>query len=395
MEKLQEFKDEFSGRQGVHFNNAGRSPLPRTATDRLIQFVSDNQRWGALKDHDLFESLVRARKNLAKFLDAEPEQIAFTPNTATGLSQAALGFPLTESDSVVLLDQEYASNFYPWKVACERSGAKLTVISSGEKGSEEFASGDLLTEKILGAIHPGVKIVAVSWVQFQTGAILDLNRIGHQAHAVGAFFVVDGIQGLGQLPFSFKNLPVDFLASGSHKWMCGMVGQGFLAAKRNFLDRLSPTVIGCGTFNRFGTDADLNSTMENTARKFEPGALAFAPLIALDAAVEVLGRVGVSAIHEEILRLSQIFRRGLIEFGAGTIPGFQLVTPLNQPNGITSFLLPASIEEKLIQLTKEANIAIIKRGNFIRVSIHAFCNESEVDHLLALIKMSLIQSSPQ
>jgi selenocysteine lyase/cysteine desulfurase len=85
----------------------------------------------------------------------------------------------------------------------------------------------------------------------------------------------------------------------------------------------------------------------------------------------------------------------LIEFGAGTIPGFQLVTPLNQPNGITSFLLPASIEEKLIQLTKEANIAIIKRGNFIRVSIHAFCNESEVDHLLALIKMSLIQSSPQ
>lgn len=391
MNKLKEFKDEFSGREGIHFNNAGRAPISRTATDRLIQFVSDNRRFASLKDHELMEALVRTRRSLAKFLDAEPEQIALTPNTATGLSQAALGFPLTRADTVVVLDQEYASNYYPWKVACESSGAELKVISSGDYGSEEFASGEKLTEKILNAIRPGVKIVAVSWVQFQTGATLDLIRIGHQAHTVGAFLVVDGIQGLGQMPFSFQGLPVDFLASGSHKWMCGMVGQGFAAVKKDFLEQLKPTVVGCGTFNRFGTFADPNSTMETTARKFEPGALSFSNLIALDAAVEVLNRVGMKLVHEEILHLSGIFRRGLIELGAGTIPGFRLVTPLEQPNGITSFLLPDRIQEKLVTLTKEANVAIIKRGDFIRVSIHAFCNEGEVDHLLGLLKMSLIQ----
>ena len=391
MNRLPAFKEEFSAKVGIHFNSAGRTPLPKTAAERLMKFVSDNQLYSSLKDHDLFELLVTARKTVADFLDADTDQVAFVPNVATALSQAALGFPLKSGDSVVVLDQEYSSNFYPWSEACRRSGATLKVISSGESGSVDFTSSEKLTEKVLQAIEPGVKLVAVSWVQFQTGAVLDLEKIGARAHSVGAFFVVDGIQGLGQIPFSFKNSPVDFVAGGAHKWMCGMVGQGFLAVKKPFSDLLMPTVVGCGTFNRFGTFADPLSPMESSARKFEPGALAFAPLCALQAAVEVLSQAGMQQIHDEILKLSGIFRRGLIELGAGTLPGFQMVSPLEQKSGITSFLLPKKTEEKFTTLTKEANVAMVKRGDFIRVSIHAFCTEDEVDHVLMLLKMAMIQ----
>jgi selenocysteine lyase/cysteine desulfurase len=383
---IDDFKKEFSSREGIHFNNAGRSPISRTVSERVMGLVSDAVIRGSLTDHELVESLGVARKNLAQFVGAEPDCVAYTANTASGLSQAALGFPLTSSDEVVVLDQEYASNFYPWKVACERSGAKFTVISSGESGSVEFASGGALSGKIYNAIKPGVKIVAVSWVQFQTGAILDLQEIGEKAHSVGAYLVVDVIQGLGQLPFSLRDLPVDFIAGGSHKWMCGILGQGFLAGKKEFLNLLSPTLIGCGTFNRFGNFADLSAPMEASARKFEPGGFAFMPLLALDSAVSVLSQAGMEEVSGEIFQLSCILRRGLVEMEPR---GLKLISSIDQRCGITSFKLPLEAELKLLHACRDSNVALAKRGEFIRVSLHAFCNEDEIERFLGILRECL------
>ena len=380
---LDDFKKEFSAREGIHFNNAGRAPTSRSVTERIVSLASDGELYGSLHDFELVEGLGHARKNLAQFLGAEVEGVAYTANTASALSQAALGFPLCPSDEVLVLDQEYASNFYPWKVACERSGAKFTVIESGESGSVEFASGGALSGRIYNAIKPGVKIVALSWVQFQTGAVMDLKEIGEKAHSVGAYLVVDGIQGLGQLPFSLRDLPVDFVAGGSHKWMCGALGQGFLAGKKEFLDLLSPTLIGSGTFNRFGNFADPSAVMESSARKFEPGGFAFMPLFALDSAVQLLSKVGMEEIASEIFQLSCILRRGLVALEAY---GLKLISSIDQRSGITSFKVPLEVEVKLLQACRDSNIAIAKRGDFIRVSIHAFCDEEEIERFLGVLQ---------
>ncbi len=380
---IDDFKKDFSTREGIHFNNAGRAPTSRSVSERLMGLVSDGELFGSLRDFELVEGLGKARKNLAAFLGAEVEGVAYTSNTASALSQAALGFPLRQSDEVLVLDQEYASNFYPWKVACERSGAKFTVIESGESGSVEFASGGALSGRIYNAIKPGVKIVALSWVQFQTGAVMDLKEIGEKAHSVGAYLVVDGIQGLGQLPFSLRDLPVDFVAGGSHKWMCGALGQGFLAGKKEFLDLLTPTIIGCGTFNRFGNFADPSAVMESSARKFEPGGFAFMPLFALDSAVQLLSKVGMEEIASEIFQLSCILRRGLVTLEAY---GLKLISSIDQRSGITSFKVPLEVEVKLLQACRDSNIAIAKRGDFIRVAIHAFCDEEEIERFLGVLQ---------
>jgi selenocysteine lyase/cysteine desulfurase len=249
----------------------------------------------------------------------------------------------------------------------------------------EFASGGFLSGKLYNAIKPGVKIVALSWVQFQTGAILDLQEIGEKAHSVGAFLVVDGIQGLGQIPFSFQNSAVDFLAGASHKWMCGSLGQGFLAAKPEMMNLLLPTVIGCGTFNRFGTFADPAILMEQSARKFEPGGFAFMPLLALDSAVSVLSKVGMEEINAEIFQLSCILRRGLLEFQS---KGLRLISSIDQRNGITSFQIPSESETRLLALCRSQQISVAKRGDFIRVSIHAFCSEDEIERFLSVLGTS-------
>ena len=373
MSTISLFKLEFEKRQGIHFNNAGLSPISNRVSNRVERTLKIHQELGSLGDSELLTELREARLRIANFLGTEARFVGLTQNCAIALSQAAFGFPLQSSDSVVTLDQEYASNFYPWKLACERAGAKLIVVQSGP-------NREVPLDQLMSAIQPGVKLVAVSWVQFQTGAILDLETLGNHCHSVGAFLVVDGIQGLGQMPFSFSDLPVDFVVGGSHKWISSLNGQGFLASKPEFLDLLTPIQVGGGTFNRFGTFADPEARMESSARKFEPGGFGFVPLFALDSALQLIQETGVDQIQSEITRLSRILRSGIQNLG------HVLVTPFNQAGGITSIRLEPKLELQFLKVCQERKIAVVKRGDFIRFSVHAFCNEIEIETVLEILK---------
>jgi cysteine desulfurase/selenocysteine lyase len=373
MAMLSDFKKEFSDAEGIHFNNAGMAPISRTVAERLARTTTENQFYGSRASDEWLVSLKQTRKTLGEFLDADLTSLALTWNCATAISQAALGFPLTARDQIVTIDQEYSSNFYPWQVASERSGAKLTVVKSE-------ADYTISLEKLMAAIVPGVKLVSVSWVQFQTGAILDLKTLGEHCHRVGAFLIVDGIQALGQLPFSFRNLPVDFIAGASHKWICGTTGQGFLAVKPELATLLQPVNIGGGTYNRIGTFSDPDAKMESSARRFETGGIGFFGAFAMESAMQLLLTTGVKTIADEIFRLSQILRRGLLA------QGVELVTKLEQPGGITSFKLPLDRELQFLRTCKEQKISLVKRGDFIRVSTHAFNQDEEIEQVLELLK---------
>ena len=373
MNALIDYKNEFSERGGIHFNNAGMAPISKRVSERLKQLVNDSQVRGSLIDSEWVPEIKKTREQIARFLGATIDQIALTANCAQGLSQTALGYPLKKTDSVVTIDQEYASNFYPWQVACGRSGANLVVVPSDSHKQIQF-------EKLIAAIHPGVKLVGVSWVQFQTGSMLNLKTLGDHCHSVGAYLVVDGIQGLGQIPFSFQDLPVDAIIGASHKWLCGLTGQGFLAAKKDFLDVLNPLAVGSLNFNRFGTFADPHAHLETSARKFEAGGLAYLPLFALGSALSLIEEVGVETISKEVNRLSRLLRKGLMN-----LPVVELMTPLEQIGGITSFKLPSPLELKFLKLCKEKQVALAKRGEFVRISLHAFCNDQEVSTVLELL----------
>ena len=300
---IDEFKHEFSDRRGIQFNNAGMGPLSKRVASKLASMVTEVQTLGSLVDAVWVPEIKVARDRIAAYLDANPSEVSLAQNCASALSQAALGFPLGAGDQVVVLDQEYASNYYPWKVACERSGASLVVVPS-----EADLQIDL--SRLLSSIRKGVKLVSVSWVQFQTGAQIDLQVLGDHCHSVGAFLIVDGIQGIGQLPISFRSLPIDFLAGGSHKWVCGINGQGYFAVKPELMEKLRPISVGSGTFNRFGTFADPAALIEKSARRFEPGGLSYFPLFSLNEALTLQMEVGMSAIASEIRALSRQLKTG-------------------------------------------------------------------------------------
>jgi cysteine desulfurase/selenocysteine lyase len=373
METLTRFKDAFRFRQGIHFNSAGQSPVSLVVRDRVEQVIRWQFEQASFRDPDLKDGVQQARVTLARFLGAQPGELAFTPNVATALSQAALGYPLTQGDAVVTIDQEYSSSFIPWREACLRSGAELRVCRSDSDGNVDL---DSLYEQIRGP----VKIVAVSWVQFQTGSILDLKTLGELCRRQGAYLVVDGIQGLGQLPFSLKDFPVDFVAGAAHKWMCSTLGQGFFAGNPEFLRKLRPLSVGAGTYNDWGGTATRDGEMEGTARRFEAGGYSFTALFALESAASLLMDTGMPTIAGEIGRLSKILREGIVE------QGLRLSTPMHQPGGITSLRLEAGHERRFLSVCGQRQVALSKRGPFVRFSPHALCTDAEVAEVLSILK---------
>jgi selenocysteine lyase/cysteine desulfurase len=191
---------------------------------------------------------------------------------------------------------------------------------------------------------------------------------------------VDGIQALGQLPFSFRDLPVDFIAGASHKWMTGPLGQGFFAVKPELMKVLSPVLIGAGTYNRRGNFADPEAAMMDSAMRFEPGGLAFLPLFGMDSAIELLLETGMDQIESEISSLSSTLREGILSLG------LNLVTPLRQKGGTTSIQMESELETRFLNRCRELKISIMKRGEVVRISPHAFCSQEEVQQVLQVLK---------
>ena len=147
------------------------------------------------------------RKKLAAFLGATPDETALLQTTATAISQAAFGIPLSHGDEVLTWDQEYPSNFYPWRDACKRAGARLIQVPS--------SLSETPTSRLLEHVTDRTKVIAISWVQYQAGAVTDLAEISRSLKDRSIWLVADVIQGVGVRPFHFHDSGFDVVCGGS------------------------------------------------------------------------------------------------------------------------------------------------------------------------------------
>jgi cysteine desulfurase / selenocysteine lyase len=126
---LENFKLQFHRGQKIHLNNAGQSPISRPAFAALQHWANVFYEDGAHGFPPLDEATTLARIEIAQFLGAKTNEIAFFPGTAGAISQIALGFDFKPGDEILIWDQEYPSNFYPWNEAAKRAGAHSRPIN--------------------------------------------------------------------------------------------------------------------------------------------------------------------------------------------------------------------------------------------------------------------------
>ncbi len=362
----------------IYLNSASTGPLPERSRRALEIF---NKRRGAphlLPDEEVFAMLDHSRALIARLLNASPEEIALTVNTTFGLNLAAMGLPLGAGDVVVFSDREFPANAYPWLSLAERGVVieRLPVLASG------WPDEDRLVERMH---DPQVKVVAVSLVQFSNGYAVDLARLSAESRATDTWLVVDGIQGVGQLPLDLKQTPVDVLAVGGQKWLLGPWGTGFAYVRRELLSSLRPPLIDWMAYE--GTDdftrlTDYQSALRDNARRYELITLPYQDFDAFNRSLELVLEHGVPAIA----RHARALQEPLIQWAREH--EVRIVSPLDRHRSAVVCVAPEDARASYDALREAGVIASFREGA-IRLAPHLFNSMDEMERVVEVMGVGL------
>ena len=200
---------------------------------------------------------------------------------------------LGEGDEIVLSVMEHHANIVPWHFLRERQGVVLKWVDIEPDGS-------LDPEKVLAAIGPRTKLVAVTHMSNVLGSIVDVKAICAGAHALGVPVLVDGSQAAVHTPVNVRDLDVDFYAITGHK-LYGPTGSGALYAKREHLERMRPFLGGGDMIREVRKEA---ITYADPPLRFEAGTPSIVATIGLGVALDYMTGLGLDSIaaHEGSLR---------------------------------------------------------------------------------------------
>jgi len=363
-----------------YFNAASASLLPAPVREAVGASLDAHVEGGIHAWTGDREALARARVCAARLIGASADEIAFVQNTAEGISRVAGGIAWRRGDEVVVGDLEYPANVYPWAAQQER-GARLTVVRS--------ENGTLPAERLIDAMSPRTRVVAVSMVQFTSGYRVDLRALGRACAERGALLAVDAIQGLGVLPLDVRELGIGALAVEGRKWLMGPSGTGFLFVSRDWIERIRPTAVGAWSV-RDPEDylqwsraidgqrpLDLNARFAAGAARYEPGYPNMAGVAGLGAALELGEQIGRARIGAQVLGLATRLVNGLE--GAG-IAVYGPTRP-EERSGIVTFE-PAGDAQATLRALAERGFSLALRDGRLRASPHVYNSATEVDELL-------------
>lgn len=360
----------------IFLGHAGVCPLPR----RVVDAVTDYTLFAALGDQEeAFDGsrVEKCRQLAAQILGAQSNEIAFVGPTSNALSYVASGLKLRKGDNVVIYQDDYPSNVYPW-MALAAQGVQVRYLNIRELGR-------IRTIDVVGQVDENTRLVALASCHFVTGWRLELEAIGSYLRERGILFCVDAIQTVGAFPTTVEH--IDFLAADAHKWLLGPLAAGIFYVSKDLQDKLRPPVYGWHNVRCPNFVAQDQITFPPDARRYEAGSANLLGLAGLQAAMQLILEVGIDQIAAELLRK----RAWLVpELQAKGYAVLAAEPPVENASGIVTFYKPGADMPELFAKLTEAGIITSLRANragqrYLRLSPHFYNTDAELHRLLELL----------
>lgn len=368
----------------IYFDNAATSltpvPVVEAITEYYLEYRGNIHRGVHTLSRKASAMYDEARKTVADFINASPEEVIFVCNTTEALNMVASGLNFKKGDKVVTTELEHHSNFLPFFRLQER-GVTLEILGVTSKGTLETE-----WEKIEGAT-----LVTCSYISNALGTILPVKAIGRKAHKTGALFCVDAAQAAGHMPVDVKELNCDFLAFSGHKGPLGPTGIGVLYIKKEVIERVTPLFLGGGMIK----DVSLTGyTMADPPERYEAGTPHIAGAIGLAAAIQYVKKIGVSSIQQQEQKLT--------EYTLDELSGIEGITwygTRNDHAGVISFNVEGlhchdvaavlDSHQIMVRSGHHCALLIMKRLNVqgtVRASYHCYNTIEEVEKMVSVLK---------
>src|SRR3954463_3328979 len=343
---------EIEGKRIVYLDSAASAQKPESmlqAMDRFYRTSYANVHRGvytlAQEATDAFEG---AREKVAAFVGGEAQTTIFTRNATEALNLVANAWGrdnLGPGDVVLVTEMEHHSNLVPWQMVCNELGASLRYL-------DVDADGRISLEQLDPELERGdVKVVAVAHVSNVLGTINPVAEIAARARAAGALSVVDGAQGVPQMPVDIPALGADFYAWTGHKAV-GPTGVGVLHGRAEILSDMRPWLGGGHMIARVERD---ESTWTELPWKFEAGTDVIAEAVGLGAAVDYLGELGMDRVRAHERELTARALDGL-----RAIEGVRVVGPpgVEDRGGVISFAVEGMHPHDIAALRNRDNVCV-------------------------------------
>ncbi|AKT36767.1 aminotransferase class V-fold PLP-dependent enzyme [Chondromyces crocatus] len=302
----------------VFLNHAGISAPSQPVRQAVIAYLDDYAKHGSGAYPRWHAQRLRLREKLGRLVGASAADIGFVQSTTAGITALALCHPWREGDRIVLFTGEFPANVTPWLRAAEQFRLEPVFLPLDGFLSPD---GDGLA-RLEAELLRGVGVVAVSAVQFQTGLRMPLAEIGALCRAHGAALAVDAVQACGAVPVDVHAAQIDYLACGSHKWLMGLEGCGFIYIRPERLAALRLTVAGwlshedAVSFLFEGPDRlRYDRPIRRRTDFVEGGNVNAGGLAGLEAALDLIVQIGVERIHEHANAFNDVLEPALVERG--------------------------------------------------------------------------------
>ncbi|TVS10934.1 MAG: aminotransferase class V-fold PLP-dependent enzyme [Wenzhouxiangella sp.] len=378
----------------VYLNHASLSP-PSEPVRQAVRGVLDGYaRHGMLWYREEMERRERLRGQLARLINATAENMALVPNTSAGVMTVALCLPWRRGDRIVLFKGEFPTNVTPWQQAARRHGLEILWMETEAFRHDRPAALEALEDHL----RAGVRLVAVSAVQFTTGQRMPLEAMGELCHRHGSELFVDAIQAAGVVPLDVQAMHIDYLTAGSHKWLMAPEGLAAFYASPEAAERLEPNVAAWLSHEdpfAFLTEGPgqlrYDRPIVQSARMAEAGTFNVLATAGLEASLGLIEQLGVAAILEHVQSWHDAAEPGLIERGFESAR----MAEYGGRSGILSVRPPdPSTTPAWARALAEHGIGCGTPDGWLRLSPHWPNAPTEIEQLMAAVDRVLAEGLP-
>ncbi|MCF8240736.1 MAG: aminotransferase class V-fold PLP-dependent enzyme [Melioribacteraceae bacterium] len=373
-EKLNGIRDQFSHiKNGLtYLNHATIGPLSNNVRKRIDEYVYQRSETSIKNYESILMYEKSAKEKLGKLFNADAGRIAWISNIADGISLLVNGLDWHSGDEVIINDMEFPSNVYPF-LNLEKKGVEVKFAKS-DNGIIEIDEYEKL-------ITPATKLISISMVQFTSGYRADIKKLSEICKQHNIIFMVDVIQGAGEVNLDLQKAGIDFIIGGSQKWFMALQGTSYFILSEELQEKINVRNVGWASVVDEWNMLDYNLNLKDDASRFQTGTMNGIGIAAFDASLDLFIDTGIEEIERINLDHTNYLFNELSNIGLKPLL-------LNQTEDRLSAIVTvecANGTELISQLNRE-KISVELREGRIRISPHFYSNYSELDRLIQTMK---------
>src|SRR5437870_309479 len=347
----------------AYLNSAAAGPVSIAAYEAAADYYRKMMSDGDVHWNRWLSEREAVRERIATFINAEPDEIAFTTNTSSGMN--LIVDALEDRGEVISSELEFPVTTLPWM----HRRIPVHLIKP--------VRGEIRIEDIRAAMTHSTGVIALSHVQFSNGFRSDLEALGKIKG--DHLLVVNASQSAGAFAIDVKRMKIDALCATGHKWLLSGYGSGFVYLSRQLLDQSLPRSIGwLSVEDPFAMRNDEFRPRHDAAARVELGCPHFAGIFSLGASLDLIGEIGAENIQARVLELNRFATSRLKE------DGWKVLSPLqNEGSRSAETLVEVDQQGRVVRHLLRRGVIVTEKPQGIRVATHFFNNEDDVERLIA------------